>query len=64
MILGVTGGKEVTGKIIGATSLANELAKNHKVLLIDADVDCPDDHILLSIERKKEKDESKDLYIS
>jgi MinD superfamily P-loop ATPase len=35
--------------------LANELAKEGTVLLIDADVDCPDDHILLSIKRKKEK---------
>lgn len=56
MRIAITGGKGGTGKSTVATALANELAKEHKVLLIDADVDCPDDHILLSIERKKEED--------
>ncbi len=56
MKLAVTGGKGGTGKSMVATALAVELAKNHKVLLADLDVDCPDDHLLLSIEREKEKD--------
>ena len=51
-IIGVTGGKGGTGKSLVATALACELAKNFKVLLVDADVDCPNDHLLLSITRK------------
>ncbi|MCF7862284.1 ATP-binding protein [Candidatus Woesearchaeota archaeon] len=48
----ITGGKGGTGKSTVATSLAYELAKDHEVLLVDADVDCPNDHILLGINRK------------
>ncbi|MBW2984533.1 ATP-binding protein [Candidatus Woesearchaeota archaeon] len=55
MKIGVTGGKGGTGKSTIATALAFELAKKNKVLLVDADVDCPDDHLLLSIKRKKVK---------
>ena len=51
-IIGITGGKGGTGKSTIATALAFELAKENKVLLVDADVDCPNDHLLLSIERK------------
>lgn len=51
-IIGITGGKGGTGKSTVATALAYELSKNNKVLLVDADVDCPNDHLLLSIERK------------
>ena len=50
--IGITGGKGGTGKSTVATALAHELAKNRKVLLVDADVDCPDDHLLLNIERR------------
>ncbi|MEA2035961.1 MAG: ATP-binding protein [Nanoarchaeota archaeon] len=50
--IGITGGKGGTGKSTIATALAFELAKNNKVLLVDADVDCPNDHLLLSIERE------------
>ncbi|MFH1849391.1 MAG: 4Fe-4S binding protein [archaeon] len=53
MIIGVTGGKGGTGKSTIATSLAVELGKRSTVLLVDADVDCPDDHLLLGIERKR-----------
>ena len=35
-----------------ATALAFALAKEHKVLLVDADVDCPNDHLFLDIERQ------------
>ncbi|NQU78735.1 P-loop NTPase [Candidatus Woesearchaeota archaeon] len=51
--IGITGGKGGTGKSTIATALAYELAKDSKVLLVDADVDCPNDHLLLSIERKQ-----------
>lgn len=55
MKVAVTGGKGGTGKSTVATALAVGLAKENKVMLIDCDVDCPNDHILLSIKRKKEK---------
>ena len=50
-IIGITGGKGGTGKSTIATALAYSLAKNKKVLLVDADVDCPNDHLLLNIKR-------------
>jgi len=56
MKIAITGGKGGTGKSTVATSLASELAKKNKVLLIDADVDCPNDHLILNIKRKKIKD--------
>jgi len=56
MRIGITGGKGGTGKSTIATALAYELAKKNKVLLIDADVDCPNDHIILPINRDKVKD--------
>ncbi|MCK4539822.1 ATP-binding protein [Candidatus Parcubacteria bacterium] len=52
-IIGVTGGKGGTGKSTVCSSLAYELAKDFKVLLVDADADCPNDHLLLSVKRKK-----------
>jgi len=55
-IIGITGGKGGTGKSTVATALAFQLAKNKKVLLVDADVDCPNDHLLLNIERQFVKD--------
>jgi len=51
----VTGGKGGTGKSTVATALAVSLGEKHKVLLVDADVDCPNDHLLLGIKRKKVK---------
>jgi len=36
-----------------ATSLAVEFAKSQRTMLVDADVECPNDHLLLSIKRKK-----------
>ena len=56
MKIGITGGKGGTGKSTIATALAHELSKRAKVLLVDADVDCPDDHLILSIERNKVQD--------
>jgi len=56
MKIAVTGGKGGTGKSTVATALATELAKKNKVLLVDADVDCPNDDLILSINLKKIKD--------
>ncbi|MBN1940935.1 MAG: ATP-binding protein [Candidatus Diapherotrites archaeon] len=53
--IAITGGKGGTGKSTVATALAVALGKKHKVLLVDADVDCPNDHLLLGIKRKKVK---------
>ena len=41
------------GKSMVATSLAVEFAKETKTILVDADAECPNDHLLLSIKRKK-----------
>ena len=51
-IIGVTGGKGGTGKSTVATALAVELGKRHKVILVDMDTGCPNDHLILGIERK------------
>lgn len=51
-IIGITGGKGGTGKSTIATSIAYSLSREYKVLLVDADVDCPNDHLLLNIDRK------------
>ncbi len=56
MRVAITGGKGGTGKSTIATALAVELSKRNNVLLFDADVDCPNDHLILSIKRKKVKD--------
>ncbi len=56
MKIAITGGKGGTGKSTVATSLAYLLSKKSKVLLVDADVDCPNDHLILGIKRKKVKD--------
>lgn len=57
MKIAITGGKGGTGKSTISTALAIELATGqNKVLLVDADVECPDDHIILSTNRKKVQD--------
>jgi len=53
MKIAVTGGKGGVGKSMVATSLAVEFAKETKTILVDADAECPNDHLLLSIKRKK-----------
>jgi len=49
----VTGGKGGVGKSMVATSLAVEFARTTKTILVDADAECPNDHLLLSIKRKE-----------
>ncbi len=56
MKIAITGGKGGTGKSTIATALAFVSAKKAKTLLVDADVDCPNDHLILSIKRKRIKD--------
>ncbi len=41
------------GKSMVATSLAVEFTRKTKTMLVDADAECPNDHLLLSIKRKK-----------
>lgn len=56
MKIAITGGKGGTGKSTISTALTLELAGENNVLLVDADVECPDDHIILSTSRKKVQD--------
>jgi len=53
MKIAITGGKGGTGKSLVAISLAVEFAKNNKTALLDVDVECPNDHLLLSVKRKQ-----------
>lgn len=55
MKITVTGGKGGTGKSTVATNLAWILSERHRVVLVDADVECPNDHILLSANLEKEE---------
>ncbi len=56
MIVGVTGGKGGTGKSTVAVNLALALKEHGSVSLLDCDVGCPDDHLLLNatLEGKEE----------
>ena len=56
MKIAVTGGKGGTGKSTIATALAAELARKYSVQLVDLDVDCPNDHLILDIPRRKVAD--------
>jgi len=47
MIISVASGKGGTGKTLVATSLALSLKDSHEVVLLDCDVEEPNDHILL-----------------
>ena len=53
MKIAITGGKGGVGKSMVATSLAVEFARKNKTMLVDADAECPNDHLLLSVKRKK-----------
>ena len=51
MIISVTGGKGGVGKSTVSVAIAYNLTKKgYKVLLVDADVECPNDHLLMNIE--------------
>nr|WP_319374098.1 P-loop NTPase [uncultured Methanobacterium sp.] len=54
--IAITGGKGGTGKSTVSTSLALELSRENRVILVDADVECPDDRIILSTTQKKVED--------
>jgi len=56
MKITVTGGKGGTGKSTVATNLAILLSRKYHVVFVDADVECPNDYILLSAELKGEKE--------
>jgi len=56
MKIAITGGKGGTGKSTVATAIASELAKTKKILLLDMDVDCPNDDLILGIKQKKSAD--------
>ena len=56
MRIAITGGKGGTGKSTVSCALANALSKKSRVLLVDADIDCPNDHLILNIKRKKVRD--------
>lgn len=56
MKIAITGGKGGTGKSTISTSLAFELSNSNRVMLVDADVECPDDHIILSTTQEKVED--------
>jgi len=47
MIISVASGKGGTGKTLVATSLALSLKDSHEVVILDCDVEEPNDHILL-----------------
>jgi len=52
----VLSGKGGTGKTSLAASLAVFISENHKILLVDADVDCPNEHLIFEGKEKEKKD--------
>jgi MinD superfamily P-loop ATPase len=46
--IAITGGKGGTGKSTVAVLSASRLAEKHKVLLVDLDVECPNDYLLVN----------------
>ena len=48
MTIGITGGKGGTGKSTVAILLANQyFQEGQKVILVDSDIECPNDYLLL-----------------
>ncbi len=58
----VTGGKGGTGKSFVAVNLALLLAKHYRTVLVDLDLEAPNDHILLGID-KLENEEPIKLFL-
>ncbi|MFA4983458.1 MAG: P-loop NTPase, partial [Candidatus Micrarchaeia archaeon] len=56
MKIAVSGGKGGTGKSFVATGLAIADARQRKTLLLDADVECPNSHVLLGAKMRRIKD--------
>jgi len=56
----ILSGKGGTGKTSVAASLAVALSQKYKILLVDADVDCPNEHLVF----EGEEIEKKDVYAS
>lgn len=54
--IAVTGGKGGTGKSTVAASLAVVMSGKRKVMLTDADVECPNDHLIVFAKREKIRD--------
>lgn len=52
MKIAIAGGKGGTGKSTIATMIAVGLSKDAKTMLVDCDVECPNDHLLLNIKPK------------
>ena len=57
--ISITGGKGGTGKSFVATNLAILLAKKHDLLLADLDLEAPNDHVLLGIDKLHNKEDIK-----
>jgi len=55
-VIASTGGKGGTGKSTFAVLLSLKLSKSNRVLLVDADVECPNDHLLLNKTLENGKD--------
>lgn len=53
MKIAVTGGKGGVGKSLVAVSLAVEFARSKRTLLVDADAECPNDHLILDVRIRK-----------
>ena len=51
VILAITGGKGGTGKSFVAVNLAVLLARRYRLVLADVDLEAPNDHILLGVDR-------------
>ena len=56
MQITIAGGKGGTGKTFVSTALAFTCSKKFKTLLVDADVECPNDHLIFGIDRIWEKE--------
>lgn len=60
--IAVTGGKGGVGKSTVSILLAAKWAKKEKVILVDADVECPNDYLLLDKELKYEVEQVSAFY--